>query len=98
MAESRSLSEEQMLEFSAAMLAFYEERDDAKLTTLFRLFDRDHNGTISSAELKTVMTDISGERVSDSEIQEMIQEADTNRDGLIQLGEFVEVMKRHRDE
>lgn len=96
MAESNPLSEEQMREFSAAMLAFYEQGDDSKLPILFRLFDRDHNGTISAAELKTVMSDISGEIVSDSEIQDMIEEADTNRDGLIQLSEFVEVMKKHR--
>jgi|EP00360_Condylostoma_magnum_P000725 Ca2+-binding EF-hand superfamily protein len=43
------------------------------------------------------MSSISGERVADSEVDEMIQEADTNNDGVIQLQEFVEVMKKHRD-
>jgi Ca2+-binding EF-hand superfamily protein len=96
MAESNPLNQEQMEELNRAMLAFYEQRDDSQLTVLFRLFDRDHNGTISAAELKTVMSDISGEIVSDNEIKDMIEEADTNRDGLIQLGEFAEVMKKHR--
>lgn len=96
MAESNPLNQEQMEELNRAMLAFYEQRDDSQLTNLFRLFDRDQNGTISAAELKTVMTDIAGEIVSDIEIQDMIEEADTNRDGLIQLGEFVVVMKKHR--
>ena len=96
MAESNPLNQEQMEELNRAMLAFYEQRDDSQLTVLFRLFDRDHNGTISAAELKTVMSDISGEIVSDNEIKDMIEEADTNRDGLNQLGEFAEVMKKHR--
>lgn len=96
MAESNPLSEDQMIQFSQAMLSFYDKRDDSKLPILFQLFDRDQNGTISASELKAVMSAISGEMVSDTEIRDMIEEADTNRDGLIQLSEFIEVMKKHR--
>lgn len=96
MVENNPLSEEQMNQFSQAMLEFYDKRDDSKLPILFQLFDRDRNGTISATELKIVMSAISGEMVNDSEIREMIEEADTNRDGLIQLSEFIEVMKKHR--
>lgn len=79
------------------MVAFYENCDDSQLSSLFRLFDRDNNGTISADELQTVMSAVSGERVSQAEVAEMISEADTNNDGVIQLSEFITVMKKHRD-
>ena len=43
------------------------------------------------------MTQISGERVTDEEVNEMIIEADTNGDGVISMEEFVKVMKSHKD-
>ena len=97
MSETAPLTDAQIEQFTNAMVAFYDSNDDSQLAELFRLFDRDGNGTLTATELKTVMTSVSGERVSDAEVQEMISEADTNGDGVIQLQEFIEVMKKHRD-
>ena len=48
----------------------------------FRVFDKDGNGFISADELRYVMTNL-GEKLTDQEVAEMIQEADINGDGLV---------------
>ena len=46
------------------------------------MFDRDGNGFISHTELRHVMTSI-GEKLTDDEVDEMMQEADIDGDGQI---------------
>ncbi len=58
----------------------------------FKVFDKNNDGLISSAELKAVMQQI-GETLSDTDISEMIQEADKDGDGQINYQEFVNMMK-----
>lgn len=50
------------------------------ITQAFRYFDKDGDGTISAAEVRQVM-DALGEDLSDSEIDEMIREADNKGKG-----------------
>merc|ERR1712093_248717 len=56
-----------------------------------KVFDKDGNGFISAAELRHVMTNL-GEKLSDTEVEEMIREADTDGDGQINYDEFVRMM------
>jgi uncharacterized protein YneF (UPF0154 family) len=62
---------------------------ESELRAAFAVFDRDNSGTISAEELRNVMKSI-GENLSDSEIDEMIKEADANGDGNIDC-EFARV-------
>ena len=48
----------------------------------FRIFDKDDDGFISVEELRHIMQSL-GEKMSDKELDEMIVEADSDRDGLI---------------
>ena len=48
----------------------------------FKLFDRDHNGTISSAELRHVITHF-GEKLSSREIEEIMQEVEADANGFV---------------
>ncbi|XP_052237666.1 calmodulin-like [Dreissena polymorpha] len=48
----------------------------------FRVFDRDGNGSIDRKELKYAMK-LLGEKLSETDVSEMITEADTNGDGKI---------------
>ncbi|XP_063712872.1 calmodulin-A-like [Symsagittifera roscoffensis] len=64
---------------------------EQEIRDAFRVFDKDGSGTISAAELRTVMTTL-GEKLTDEEVDEMIQEADIDGDGEINYEEFVKMM------
>jgi len=64
---------------------------EAEMKAAFDVFDSDHCGFISADELKTVMSTI-GEKLTDSEFEEIIKEADTNCDGKISYEEFVSII------
>ncbi|KAF4610260.1 hypothetical protein D9613_010655 [Agrocybe pediades] len=55
---------------------------EEEIKEAFKVFDKDGNGFISAAELRHVMTNL-GEKLSDSEVDEMIREADVDGDGQI---------------
>uniref|UniRef100_A0A8C5LDC5 EF-hand calcium-binding domain-containing protein 11 n=1 Tax=Jaculus jaculus TaxID=51337 RepID=A0A8C5LDC5_JACJA len=57
----------------------------------FRVFDKDGNGYVSAAELRHVMTNLGG-RLIDEEVDEVIREADSDGDGQVNYGEFVQMM------
>ena len=62
-----------------------------ELIEAFRVFDRDGNGYISAAELKSVMSNL-GDKLSDEEVAKMIREADIDGDGQVNYEEFVAMM------
>merc|ERR1712060_664618 len=64
---------------------------EEELRAAFRVFDRDGNGLISASELRHVMTHL-GEKLSEEEVDIMIQEADVDMNGQINYEEFVRVM------
>ena len=49
---------------------------------LFRIFDKDDDGFISVEELRHIMQSL-GEKMTDKDLDEMIAEADSDKDGLI---------------
>ena len=57
----------------------------------FRVFDKEGNGLISSAELKHIMMTI-GDKMTEEEADEMVNEADIDEDGMINYEEFVRMM------
>nr|CCA27181.1 PREDICTED: similar to calmodulin putative [Albugo laibachii Nc14] len=61
---------------------------EEEIAEAFQVFDKDGNGYISAAELRHIMTNL-GEKLTDEEVDEMILEADINKDGLIEYKEFV---------
>ncbi|OMJ78225.1 hypothetical protein SteCoe_22028 [Stentor coeruleus] len=91
------LSADQLAKVNTLMAAFYDRRDDSKLPEIFSLFDRNGNGRIEASELQVVMSQVSGEAVPESEVNEMLLEADINKNGVLELSEFIEIMKKHRD-
>ncbi len=59
----------------------------------FRLFASDNPNGITFKDLKRVSREL-GEKMSDEELQEMIDEADRNGDGIVDEGEFLRIMKK----
>jgi len=63
----------------------------SKVFSKFRVFDRNGDGFISKAEFKHCMMHF-GEKFTDDEVEEMIAEADSNRDGKIDYAEFSQMI------
>lgn len=61
------------------------------LTEAFKVFDANKDGFISREELKAVLTKM-GEKLSEREFDEMVRVADSNGDGKIDYGEYVNLM------
>eukprot|EP00930_Biecheleria_cincta_P091861 TRINITY_DN81531_c0_g1_i1.p1 TRINITY_DN81531_c0_g1~~TRINITY_DN81531_c0_g1_i1.p1 ORF type:complete len:233 (+),score=65.53 TRINITY_DN81531_c0_g1_i1:43-699(+) len=65
----------------------------AEIDKVFALFDEDETGKISFRNLKRIAQEL-GESLTDDELQEMIEEADRDGDGLINPEEFYRVMRK----
>ena len=79
-------------EFLTMMARKMKDTDsEEEILEAFKVFDKDGNGFISSAELKHVMTNL-GEKLTDEEVDEMIREADVDGDRQINYEEFVKMM------
>ncbi|KAK9950192.1 hypothetical protein M0R45_005693 [Rubus argutus] len=65
---------------------------EEELKEAFRVFDKDENGFISTAELRHVFSNL-GEKFTDEEIDEMIHEADQDGDGQVSYEEFVRLTR-----
>lgn len=61
--------------------------EEDELLECFRAFDKNNDGFISRQELEEVMSRL-GENLSPQEISDMMNEADTNKDGQIDFKEF----------
>ncbi|KAK3603080.1 hypothetical protein CHS0354_015776 [Potamilus streckersoni] len=68
-----------------------EDSQDSNVLQYFKVFDRDNNGFISTAELRHILTNM-GEKLTDEEVDEMIREGDIDGNGQIKYEEFVALM------
>eukprot|EP00812_Abedinium_dasypus_P008310 NODE_2080_length_999_cov_206.361229.p1 GENE.NODE_2080_length_999_cov_206.361229~~NODE_2080_length_999_cov_206.361229.p1 ORF type:complete len:199 (-),score=79.93 NODE_2080_length_999_cov_206.361229:311-907(-) len=65
----------------------------AEIDKVFALFDEDETGKISFRNLRRIAQEL-GESLTDEELQEMIEEADRDGDGMINPEEFYRVMRK----
>lgn len=72
-----------------------DEETDDDLLEAFRVFDRDGDGHISTTELRMVMLNL-GEKMSEEEVEHMIEEADEDGDGQVNYeGVFVDLIRTY---
>mmetsp|Transcript_21379 Transcript_21379/g.19450 ORF Transcript_21379/g.19450 Transcript_21379/m.19450 type:complete len:171 (-) Transcript_21379:22-534(-) len=81
-------------EFLDMMTAKMSDKDSKEgIQKVFNLFDDDGTGKISLRNLKRVAKEL-GETMSDAELLEMIERADTDGDGEINVDEFYSIMTK----
>ncbi|XP_010223377.1 PREDICTED: caltractin-like [Tinamus guttatus] len=86
---SGKINFESFLKVMAQKMA--EKCSKEEILKAFKLFDRDGTGKISFEKLKLVAIEI-GEDITDEELQEMIDEADLDGDGLVNKHEFLQIL------
>lgn len=91
------------IEFDELVEAILPNLDEEVLITqeqlleVFRSFDRDGNGYITTAELAKQMAKM-GQSLTYAEISELMKEADTNGDGVLNFNEFASLMGKSASE
>eukprot|EP00358_Blepharisma_japonicum_P004666 CAMPEP_0202947822 /NCGR_PEP_ID=MMETSP1395-20130829/12324_1 /ASSEMBLY_ACC=CAM_ASM_000871 /TAXON_ID=5961 /ORGANISM="Blepharisma japonicum, Strain Stock R1072" /LENGTH=412 /DNA_ID=CAMNT_0049649377 /DNA_START=164 /DNA_END=1402 /DNA_ORIENTATION=- len=80
-------------EFIAATIQKSQLLSRERLEAAFKAFDLDGNGSISADELKTILG--RNQNCNDSVWQSIVSEVDQNGDGVIDFGEFTEMMLKH---
>jgi Ca2+-binding EF-hand superfamily protein len=81
----------EFLDLMTARVSNKDTREDLK--KVFNLFDDEKSGYISIKSLKKVIKDL-GENIDEHELQEMIEKADQDHDGLVSEEEFYNIMTR----
>jgi Ca2+-binding EF-hand superfamily protein len=70
---------------------------DRKLDDIYRRYDINGDGSLNRDETRKFLNDVlknSNQTVSDSELDNFIQQADNNRDGKIQKQEIFDLYKK----
>ena len=80
---------DEFLDMMTSRLAGSDTKED--IQKIFELFDDDKTGYISLQNLKRVAIEL-GENMDDAELFEMIERADTDKDGQISSEEFYTIM------
>ncbi|XP_012262941.1 neo-calmodulin-like isoform X5 [Athalia rosae] len=65
----------------------------AEFKEAFMLFDKDEDGTITMVELGVVMRSL-GQRPSETELRDMVNEVDQDGNGTIEFNEFLQMMSK----
>jgi Ca2+-binding EF-hand superfamily protein len=73
-----------------------EEQKLEALRKHFKRFDVDSSGFIDAAELSVVLRNL-GFNPSDDRVAEILNAYDTDQNGNLSFGEFVEVLHTHKD-
>ena len=89
------LNQDGLIDFDEFMILMTKGSPDTQteeeVINAFRVFDKEGNGLIASSELKHIMMTI-GDKMTEEEADEMVNEADIDEDGMINYEEFVRMM------
>ena len=88
---NKQLDFEEFLDLMTARMSDKDTRED--INKVFKLFDEDNTGSISIKNLRRVAKEL-GENLTDEELAEMIERADSNADGSVSADDFYNIMTK----
>merc|ERR1711907_171189 len=81
-------------EFLDVMTAKLSDKNTKEeIERVFKLFDKDRNGTLEADDLSRVCKEL-GEEMSEEDVREVIQRADLDGDGVVGLQDFYNVLTK----
>merc|ERR1712086_669278 len=83
------------IDYSEFVVATMNEKNllsNNKLQTAFKMFDKDGGGSISTDEIRQVLS--FGQNLDEKVVNDIIKQVDANGDGEISFEEFAEMMKK----
>ena len=86
------------IDYSEFVVATMNEKNilsNNKLHTAFKMFDKDGGGSISTDEIKQVLS--FGQNLDEAVVNQIIQQVDENGDGEISYEEFAAMMLKNID-
>ncbi len=82
-----------MDEFLSLMKVEMQQSDGHdEMSRVFNFFDKNDDGYLSGNEIRSAFDYLGESNFTDDEINEMIKQADKNKDGLIDLKEFIAII------
>eukprot|EP01043_Picozoa_sp_COSAG02_P024867 COSAG02_NODE_1376_length_12993_cov_56.849542_7_plen_232_part_00 len=66
---------------------------EKELIAVFEAIDTDHSGSITAAELNNVLRRYVHKHVMQEEVQKLVDKADKDRDGKVNLEEFLQIIR-----
>ena len=81
----------EFLDMMTARMSDKDTRED--INKVFRLFDEDNTGFITIKNLRRVAKEL-GENISEEELQEMVERADSNADQQVTADDFYNIMTK----
>jgi centrin-1 len=88
---SGAIDFDEFLDMMTARMSDKDTKED--ISKVFRLFDDDKTGYISIKNLRRVAKEL-GETMTDEELMEMIERADSDGDGQVSLEDFYNIMTK----
>lgn len=88
---SGAIDFDEFLDMMTARMSDKDTKDD--ISKVFRLFDDDKTGYVSIKNLRRVAKEL-GETMTDEELMEMIERADSDGDGQVSLEDFYNIMTK----
>ena len=89
--KSGNIDFEEFLDMMTARMSDKDTRED--INKVFRLFDDDTSGSITIRNLRRVAREL-GETMTDEELQEMVERADSNGDAAVSMDDFYNIMTK----
>ena len=89
--KSGNIDFEEFLDMMTARMSDKDTRED--IAKVFRLFDDDCTDTITLRNLRRVAREL-GETMTDEELQEMVDRADSNGDAAVTMDDFYNIMTK----